>query len=112
MTLLYWENTMGNWGTVGNSESDIALEEFDPYDSHFLYETFLAVDEKYRTYTNNTLFREMIKRMWPELLQWPINPPADNARDRIVFLLKKAGIFPLLKQLKYQVIYARHLSAS
>jgi hypothetical protein len=111
MTLLYWENTMGNWGTVGNSESDIGLEEFDPYDSHFLYETFLAVDDKYRTYSNNTLFREMIKRMWPELLQWPINPPADNIRDRVVFLLKRAGIYPLLKQLKYQVNRARYLSA-
>ena len=107
MTLLYWENTMGNWGTVGNSESDIAVEEFDPYDSHFLYETFLAVDDKYRTYSNNRLFREMIKRMWPELLQWPINPPADNLRDRVVFSLKKIGVYPLLKQLKYQVRYAR-----
>ncbi len=30
MTLLYWEQMMGNWGVVGNSESDIAIEEFDP----------------------------------------------------------------------------------
>jgi hypothetical protein len=109
MTLLYWEQTMGNWGTVGNSESDIAIEEFDPYDSHFLYETFLGVNDKYTTYTNNRLFREMIRQMWPELLQWPINPPGDSKKDKITYFLKKMRVYPMLKQLKYRVSHARHL---
>jgi hypothetical protein len=36
LTLLYWEHWLGNWGATGNSESDIAIEEIDPYDSHGL----------------------------------------------------------------------------
>ena len=46
MTLFWWEVLIGNWGAVGNSESDIAIEEFDPFGSHLLYETFLAVDAR------------------------------------------------------------------
>jgi len=37
LTLLYWEHTLGDWGVTGNSESDIAIEEINPFDSHYLY---------------------------------------------------------------------------
>ena len=43
MTGFYWEHMLGNWGTVGNSESDIAIEEINPFNSHLLYEIFLEL---------------------------------------------------------------------
>ena len=104
LTLLYWEQMMGNWGTVGNSESDIAIEEIDPYDSHALYETFLGVDPQYCRYKESpcVFFREMIHTMWPRLLDWPINPPftVRNRRDQ---LLGTMGLFAPLKELKYRM---------
>ncbi len=109
LTLLYWEHTMGNWGTTGNSESDIALEEVDPYDSHLLYEIFLGVEGKYTKYRDPVLFREMIRYMWPELLEWPINPTR-TMKDNVKSFLWKAGMFDLLKELKYQAHYFRHLA--
>jgi hypothetical protein len=108
MTLLYWEQMMGNWGVTGNSESDIAIEEFDPYDSHFLYETLLGVDVKYSKYGDSVLFREMIKRMWPELLEWPINPPSAALKQRAAWLLKNAGIYSTLKSTKYHLNRVRY----
>lgn len=104
MALLYWEQRAGNWGAVGNSESDIAIEEVDPYDSHLLYEIFLGVDEKYRDarQTPCVFFREMIRSMWPELLEWPINPP-DSIRDWCVLALHKLGIEKSLRMLKYKL---------
>ena len=107
MTLLYWEQMMGNWGAVGNSESDIAMEEFDPYDSHSLYEIFLGVEDKYTKYANSILFREMIQTMWPEVLNWPINPPRPG-QDRAKSALKKLRLHGLLKNVKYQVNYLRY----
>jgi hypothetical protein len=104
MTLLYWEQTLGNWGAVGNSESDIAMEEFDPYASHALYELFLGVDEKYTRYQDSVLFHEIVHKMWPELLNWPINPPHTRI-DKLRSILKRAGLYALLKELKYQVNY-------
>ena len=107
MTLLYWEHTLGNWGATGNSESDIAIEEIDPYDSHLLYELFLGVNAKYTRYTNPILFQEMIQHMWPELMMLPINPPHTTKDVVRKYLLVKTGLFEPLKQLKYELNYLR-----
>lgn len=107
MTLLYWEQTLGNWGATGNSESDIALEELNPFDSHLLYEIFLGVEPRYSRYSRSELFKRMIARMWPELLAWPINPPV-ALRDRAKVLLNKFGIHDVVKELKYMANYAKY----
>ena len=75
MSLFLWEVLLGNWGVVGNSESDIAIEEFDPYDSHYIYEIMLSVhgDNKKKGRIGK-LFEAMFKEMWPELLDFPFNP--------------------------------------
>jgi hypothetical protein len=107
MTLFWWEVLIGNWGAVGNSESDIAIEEFDPYNSHLLYETFLSVDAKYRTFRGNILFKKLISFMWPELLAIPLNPP-ENIKDRFVGVLHKYRIEIILRMFKfrlYEVFY-------
>jgi hypothetical protein len=107
MTMFWWEILIGNWGCVGNSESDIAIEEYDPYDSHLLYETFLSVDPKYRTFRDNVLFRELIKYMWAQLLDLPFNPP-DSTAARLKALLYKMGIeydLRLFKAKVYELCY-------
>jgi len=109
LTLLYWEHTLGNWGATGNSESDIAMEEINPYDSHLLYELLLGVDAKYTKYRNPILFKEMIHHMWPELMALPINPPC-TIKDKVKKnLLVKAGLFEPFKQLKYKLNYLKWL---
>lgn len=107
MTLFWWEVLIGNWGSVGNSESDIAIEEFDPYASHLLYETFLSVDAKFRTFKDNILFEELVRFMWPELLGVPYNPP-DTIKGWLVLALHKLGIESTLRMLKcslYEFLY-------
>lgn len=108
LTLIYWEQMLGNWGVVGNSESDIAIEELNPFDSHLLYEIFLRVDDKYTNYSHPIIFTEIIRRMWPELLQWPINPPY-KMRDKIIWNFKKFGIYNVFKEFKYQANYMTYL---
>jgi hypothetical protein len=109
LTLLYWEHTMGNWGTIGNSESDIAIEELDPYDSHMLYEIFLGIDDRYTKYDDPVVFNEMIRYMWPELMEWLLSPPY-KMRDKLVCHLKNVGIGGYLKKLKYHLYYIKYLS--
>jgi hypothetical protein len=110
MTLLYWEQLNGNWGTAVNAETEIAVEVFDPYGSHLLYETFLGVDETYVKYNEEpcVFFREMIRHMWPQLLEWPINPP-DTMWSKAAVYLGKAGVMGWMKELKYQMNYAGYL---
>jgi len=104
LTLFYWEHMLGNWGATGNSESDIAIEEYNPYNCHYLYTLLLGVDEQFAQYDNPILFKEMIHAMWPELLTWPINPPSSLKSYRRSMLLK-AGVFTWLKEAKYQFYF-------
>jgi hypothetical protein len=106
MTLLLWEQLLGNWGSVGNSESDIAIEEFDPYNSHYMYETLLGVEASLKK-NPQLVFREMLRRMWPELLEFPINPP-DSFADWASLVLQRLRIYPALKKLRYQLNYSRY----
>ena len=105
MTLFWWEVLIGNWGAVGNSESDIAIEEFDPYASHYLYETFLSVDPQYRTFNDNILFKELIRYMWPQLLNIPVNPPENNKDWLLFWTLHKLGIEIKLRYLKFTMYH-------
>jgi hypothetical protein len=107
MTLFYWEQMLGNWGPTGNSESDIAIEEYNVYDSHLLYEMLLGIDDKYTGYYDSILFKEIIRYMWPELLNWPINPSKD-IHSKIENILKKLKIFKVLKEIKYQINYLKY----
>lgn len=101
MTLFLWEQLLGNWGAVGNSESDIAIEEFDPYDSHSMYETLLAIDEQSIRGDRHLVFQEMIRKMWPELLDYSFNPP-DSCPDAMRHLLKAIRIYPVLRRLRFR----------
>jgi hypothetical protein len=107
LTLLYWEHWLGNWGATGNSESDIAIEELDPFDSHALYEIFLGVHDKYTRYHNPLLFKEMINNMWPELQRWPINPQY-TMKGKIVKYMKRKGIYAQLKEVRYKMNYNKY----
>jgi len=101
MTLLLWEQLLGNWGTVADSEADIAIEHFDPFNSHYLYEVLLGVEKKY---ASGYLFKEMIRRMWPELLEFPINPPK-NKYEYLKLYLQKIGFFYYLRNIIYKIDY-------
>lgn len=87
--LFFWEQVLGNWGSMFAAELDIAIDEFYPFGTRRLVETILAIDEKLRPYTNSKVHRRIIEMLWPELLSEPINPI--GCRVRAVRLLKTEG---------------------
>jgi hypothetical protein len=72
--LFFWEQVLGNWGSMFAAELDIAIDEFYPFGTRRLVETILAVDEKLRPYSNSRVHRRIIELLWPEILSEPINP--------------------------------------
>lgn len=106
MIILYWEQRLGNWAAVRNSESKIAIDKLDPYNSHLMNEIFIGVDEKYKNYQTSLciLFREMIRYMWPELLNYQVNPSV-TIRDIIKSLMISSRTYEVLKEFKYQLSY-------
>jgi hypothetical protein len=75
LTLFFWENDVGNWGSVGKCESDIAFDEFNPFNSYYVYELLLSVPHEDMTYADNKVFNLMIDMLCPSISGIPINPP-------------------------------------
>lgn len=101
--LFYWEQRMGNWAAMVFAEADIAHETLSPYNCRYLLTNFLSVDVKHRQGPSYTLYRQLIKRLWPEALLVPINPPrtlGGKVKKAIVGALSAAGVYPYIKSLK------------
>jgi len=75
LDLLSWENLHGNWLAGTQLEFDTAWQDiFTPFNCRELLVSLLCIDEKYRSAPDYDAFCELIRIMWPELLDEPINP--------------------------------------
>jgi hypothetical protein len=75
LDLFEWEQGHGNWLAMTQLEFDSAWRDiFTPYNSREVLATLLSVDERYRRKPDYRLFRDLMIRLWPEVLTEPINP--------------------------------------
>jgi hypothetical protein len=100
LDLFYWEQRIANWAAMSYSEYDIAYESFSPFSCRNLLATMLNVECKYRIAPRFTLQKAIIERIWPELLEYEINPPAKgsaafrkNMENSIVNTFSKSLLF-------------------
>jgi len=100
LDLFYWENRNANWSAMSYSEYDIAFESLSPFNCRLLIETMLGVDKKHRRMPGFELHRQLIRRMWPELLEYEINPPA-NGTERVLQRLRGTRFYDVLRFLKF-----------
>jgi hypothetical protein len=109
MALLYWEQRLGNWAATRVSESLIAIDKIDPFNSHRIYELMLGVSDTHKNFERDIcpLFRLLVQEMWPELLRWPVNPPF-SFRTRTVALLRRSGLYAVGRELNYRLKYTRY----
>jgi hypothetical protein len=101
LTLFYWEQDLGNWGSVGNAESDIAIEEINPFNSYSIFELMLQVRKEDCRNDKNILFDEIIKYLEPSLAEVPINP-VFGIKNRVKSILKKEPLFTFLDFVKFK----------
>lgn len=88
--LLFWEQSSGNWLAMTQLEFDIAWKDiFTPYNCRAALVTMLSIDEKYKEGSENILFLEAIKHLWPEVLSEPINPHERPEKISLPRRLKK-----------------------
>ena len=74
LDIFYWEQRMGNWGALYPAELDIAAETISPFNCRLLLETCLKAERKLRLPPDYVFFKEIIWKLWPEVLSEPINP--------------------------------------
>ena len=107
--LFFWEQVLGNWGSMFAAELDIAIDEFYPFGTRRLVEIILAVDERSRPYTNSKVHRRIIEMLWPELLSEPINPIGWRAyavrllREKGRYTLARLGLLSNIKTLRSKI---------
>lgn len=87
--LFYWEERMVNWAGQVQMDKDIAQEEINPFNSRNLVMLYLSVPPKYLEIPFFTLYLEVIRKLWPELLQIPINGCLKNS---VFKLMKSIGL--------------------
>lgn len=103
LDLLYWELRLGNWSTLAVSSYDIVFESFIPFNCRKLMECLISVETKYRL-TRKNIHLCMIDRMWPELLEFPLNPPIDK-KDEIMNKLRNKKFYGKLRFLRFMYHY-------
>jgi len=97
-SLFYIEQRLGNWGAVGNSESDIALEEVNPYASHYNIEKFLSLPKGETTYINNKVFYALTAHFNDLFSALPVNP-VYKFKKKIAKFVKATPLFPIIDYL-------------
>ena len=92
LDLFSWEQSHGNWLAGVQMEFDIAWRDiFTPFNCRELLVCLMSVDECYRSSPDHRLFKMLIEKMWPELLNEPINPEHGDKRLGFRKFLRKAA---------------------
>jgi len=91
LDLLQWEIREGNWQAYTQLEFDLALGEiFVPYNCRTLLATMLSLDPKDREPPSHRMHDALIRKLWPELLAYPINPPPAARKPSLRVRVKRS----------------------
>jgi hypothetical protein len=69
--LFYWEHKMCQWHSLLLLESDMSHDTFLIYNNREILSKMLSIPFDDRL--NKKLFISLIRKMWPELLNYPVN---------------------------------------
>lgn len=100
LDLFYWEQRVGSWAAMSYSEYDIAFESFSPMNCRLFLTIMLGVKKNYRQAFDTFLHRALIKRMWPQALNYVINPP-QKIGGKLIRKMKRTPIHGIIKTIKY-----------
>lgn len=81
MELFQWEIKEGSWQALSQLEWDLVTEEIlVPFNNRYLLALMLGLDKKHRIKPDYRLHEALIRNLWPELLEYPINPRVRKRR--------------------------------
>jgi hypothetical protein len=107
LDLFEWEQGHGNWLAMCQAEFDIAWQDiFSPFNCRRILETMLSVPARFRKGPDHALFINIIANLWPELLEFPINP-GDKEPFRPIERLKSAVPYPVKAYIKSTIVKDR-----
>ena len=96
LNLFYWEQRLGNWQGMSQTEWDIVTENFDPCNCRSLLITLLSAPEEFRKGPKHILFEGLIRAMWQDVLCEPINPEWKSTATAIADIVKRTALHKVI----------------
>ncbi len=96
MDMIYWDERIGNWMAKMKSAYMLFSDHFSPYNSRILLHTSLSSKRQDRDTYYNSIYREILSILSPELLKLPINP---GAKTGIIKFMKKTRFYPIYQNI-------------
>lgn len=96
----HWEQDIANFAGQGILSTSYVANRISPFNCRKLIDTILQANISYRDGYNNVVYRGIIKELWPELLNYPVNP---TLKVKMINWSKKLGIYPVYKQLQQRI---------
>lgn len=85
LDLFHWEVSTGSWQSQSQLEWDIVHDTFTPFNNRELLDIMLRINTKYRSKPKYILYRDTMKKLWPEVLLEPINPETTKTKLKYKF---------------------------
>jgi hypothetical protein len=98
LDLFSWEDRIGNWQAMSQSEWDIVQEVFVPFNCRSFLSNMLSADKQYRQPPEYILQEKLIKRLWQDVLCEPINPIYEPIGNNLLNTILKTRIHTIIPQ--------------
>ncbi len=103
LDFIHWEQDITNFAGQNTYYAHHYVNLFSIFNSREILKIMLAVKPKLRDGKNTILFKYLIEKMWPELLNYPFNP---TKKDKFILFMKKIKIYSIYKFL--QIYFYKH----
>ncbi len=90
LDLFCWEQSMGRLEAMVEAEFDLVHESFSPLNCRQFLTNALRLDEKYRRGPSFPFFKALIRELWPDALNEPINGRAQVGIKSVVHKAESA----------------------
>jgi hypothetical protein len=106
LDLYQWEQENAHWAALTASEQDIVRDEVRPFNNRGLIELFWSLDKKYRYQYFPIIYIKIIRLLWKEVLDVPINP---SYKTTFYKILRIFGIEQNIYRLYKKSLFSEHM---
>jgi hypothetical protein len=98
--IAHWEQDITNFAAKRTQYLYSFVRAFSPFNSRIVIRTILSVPREMRDKQQHEFYRLYLKKFYPELLQFPVNP---SLKQQFIRLGKKIGVYGIYKKLSTQI---------
>lgn len=96
LDFLHWEQDLSNFAGAGMQYGNFSVPQFSPFNSVRVLALLLATPTEERDKYIPKLYEQFIRRAWPELMNYPVNP---FLKEDAIRWMKRTGLYNPYKYL-------------